>query len=219
MLNHTTFALAALAGASIAGAGMVDGNQFVTLTFEGLPEGMLYGPGSTDGDVVGDFLFSEDGVDVFAEEFRNLAGEDTTSPTSFVEVTDTATGFDSQSLSWSGNLSLRFDFTGLGFNVERVEVDYIDAGGPKTVGVNGDLVGVSDFGDAGDDDFDDDVGVSVMDAGFGGSSTLVFEGADIDSITVGGDAMVLGEVTAFVPAPGAAALAIPAALLGLRRRR
>lgn len=192
------------------------------VTFESLSVGDQFGPGSPEGEMSGDFLFTEDDIDVYVGDFLDTSGAVANSPSAFVEVEDAMTGdtFPTNELDFFGNIAIRFDLTNLGFEFDRVMLEWADFGGSQTLSINGTGVGVSDMLDlpatlGG-------VDITVMETGSapgGVTGTLVLVGM-IDSFTIGGQEFAIDEVFVLqVPTPGAGGLMLGAAVLGLRRRR
>ncbi len=215
-MTHRMTSVVVLFAAPLAFAG-----GSATVDFEELTSGDTYGPGGTGGEMVGDMVFSDDGIDVFVDNFLQPDQTIFNGTTSFVEVDGaiSQTAFSSQGLDFFGNIALEFDFSGLGFAVGEVELEWADFGGSQTIGVNGISVGFNDLMNA--PAVIDGVLISVTEDqnfGSGVGGTIVFTGA-ISSITIGGQEFGLDNVTARVPAPGAAGLFALAGAAGLRRRR
>jgi hypothetical protein len=110
------------------------------LTFETLLVGTQYG--NPVGDMPGDFVFSESGVDVSVEFFDFSGGGG-----SFGFALVAAPGMDvpgagsfdfgSGNLIGTNNVNLEFDFTNVGFVVDHVTVQYANNGGSENISVNG----------------------------------------------------------------------------------
>jgi hypothetical protein len=210
-----------MAVGAIAAAPAAMGGVSATVDFEELTSGDTYGPGGTGGEMVGDMVFSDDGIGVFVDDFLQPDQSVFNSTSAFVEVDGAIPqiAFSTQGIEFFGNIALEFDFTGLAFEVGRVELEWADFGGSQTIGVNGELFGFANLMNAPASLDGVDIAVTqdqVYTGGVGG--TIVFTGA-IDSITIGGQEFGLDNVTAYVPAPGGAALLAIAGVVGLYRRR
>ena len=106
-----------------AGVALVD--------FESFAVGSSYGSG--DGHAPGDPAFDQDGIAVTVENYHNGAF------TGFFGAEVQAGGsnsFASKHL-YVDNINLRFDFTGVGFPVNQVSIDYHEFGGVDNFSVNG----------------------------------------------------------------------------------
>lgn len=214
-MTHRLMAVVAFAAAPAALGGMS-----ATVDFEELTSGDTYGPGGTGGEMVGDMVFSDDGINVFVDDFLRPDQSVGTSGSAFIEVDGMIPqeAFSTQGIEFFANIALEFDFTGLAFEVGRVELEWADFGGSQTIGVNGELFGFANLMNAPASLDGVDIAVvqdQVYTGGVGG--TIVFTG-DIDSITIGGQEFGLDNVTAFVPAPGGAALLALAGFVVRRKR-
>lgn len=111
----------------------------MAVDFETEPLGTEYG--TPAGDSPGDLVFSQDGVNMTVENFTSgaftgfnvatITGQPGP-PTSFFPASVNST----QALTLN-NINGRFDFTGLGFDVTKVAVDYADGGDTNNFDVNG----------------------------------------------------------------------------------
>jgi len=215
-MTYRLTAVVALAAAPVA-----LGGGSATVDFEELASGDTYGPGGTGGEMAGDLLFSDEGIDVRVDTFLNPDQSVSSSMFSFVEVDGAISqeAFSTQGIEFFGDIALEFDFTGLAFSVGRVELEWADFGGSQTIGVNGQLFGFAGLMNA--PAMLDGVDIEVIqDQTFSGGvgGRIIFTG-DIEAITIGGEEFGLDNVTASVPAPGGAALLAIAGFVGLRRRR
>lgn len=191
-----------------------------TVDFEELMSGDTFGPGGTGGEMVGDLVFSDEGIDVRVDDFLQTDQSVFNSASAFIEVDGMIPqeAFVTQGIEFFGNVALEFDFAGVGFNVGRVELEWADFGGSKTIGVNGVLFGFGDVMDA--PGLLDGVVIEVIQdqtypSGVGGR--IVFTG-DISTITIGGQEFGVDNVVASIPAPGGVVLAVLAGLVVRRRR-
>jgi len=200
--------------ATSAGAmeAVVDFEEFAPLT--------RFGPNSPTNDQPGDFLFTDDGIGVYAADFLSTSQQVNTSQTSYVIIEDTVSfgdEFPTQELHVFGNLALRFDFTGLAFDVTRVTIPWVDMGGTQTLGVNGVVMGMPSFTDAPTTLGGVSVSTTEIQQPNSLRGTLTFEGA-IDSITIGGQELTFDDVRA-TPTPGSAAVLLLGGFAAARRRR
>jgi len=204
--------VAVLAAAPTAFAGMG-----ATMDFEELTSGDTYGPGGTGMEMVGDDLFTDEGIVARLDDFLLTNQSVFNSNSSFIEVDGALaqTAFGSQGIEFFGSISVEFDFSGLGFNVGYVQIEWADFGGSNTLGVNGQLMGMSDFSFA--PGMIDGVKIERFSRG-DNAGVLAFTG-DIQSITLGGQELAVDNVVARIPAPSAAGLLGCAGLAALRRRR
>jgi hypothetical protein len=192
------------------------------VTFEGLSVGDQFGPGAPGNEMSGDFLFTEDDIDVYVGDFLNTSGAVSNSPSAFVEVEDAMTGdiFPTNELDFFGNIAIRFDLTNLGFEFDRVMLDWADFGGSQTLSINGVGVGVNNMLDLPATLGGASITVTETGSAPGGvTGRLVLVGM-IDSFTIGGQEFAIDEVLVLqVPTPGAGGLMLAAAVFGLRRAR
>ena len=206
-----TAAVLVAAPAAFAGMG-------ATMDFEELTSGDTYGPGGTGMEMVGDDLFTDEGIVARVDDFLLTNQSVFNSNSAFIEVDGPLAqdAFGSQGIEFFGSISLEFDFTGVGFDVGYVQIEWADFGGSNTIGVNGQLMGLADFSFA--PLSIDGVKIEQFSRGDNGG-VLAFTG-DIQSITLGGQELAVDNVVArAVPAPGAAGLLGLAGLAALRRRR
>jgi|GEM_PF-2743834 len=150
--------VATLAGvfASPAIAGM----NFASLDFSNLDEDTAWGPGAPEPDPVGSQVLERNGISVTIADYLNLAQTPITSPGAFVGLDDSLY-FEDSAAQFDGALALTFDSGGVPFDVERVEVTFVEFGGAVTLGVNGDVRGVTSFANAPEDLGGDDVSVMI----------------------------------------------------------
>jgi len=175
--------------------------------FEDVATGTTFG--ALDGQGPGDLAFSQNGIDVRVEDFffGSLAVP------GFAEVGGTYdSDFASTPLSID-NLSLRFDFTNVGFPVSQVSFEFMEFGGLSNFAVNGGaLIQLSPLST-----LPSDIAPGITATVDQGVVTLF--GA-IDSFLVGGQELGIDNVIA-VPEPATLALLAIGGLgmLGRLRRK
>ena len=108
--------------------------SFVCIDFEDPPFTLGTQFGANYGDSPGDVAFTEQGVVVSVENFTLGAF----TGFSLAEVSNDG-NLPGQSM-WVSNINLKFDFSGLGFTVDRVTFDFQDFGGAENVAVNGSAI-------------------------------------------------------------------------------
>lgn len=206
-LKNLAFALASLAGSVCAAA---------TFDFENVPVGTRYGQqfGNTPGQVV----LTQDGIRMSVENFfftsQNFVGF------ARAEVGGSVDPFFPTRPIELDNINVRFDFTQLAFNVNRVSLEYLELGGLDNFSVNGQPIietaplnllpsnvapGVTLLNE-------------LLDASTG-RSRITLTG-DIDSVLIGGQEFGVDTIIA-IPEPATIALlgVCGVALLVPRRRR
>ncbi len=176
-----------------------------TVDFETLPGGTKYG--ASYGNLPGDVVLSQDGILVSVEEF--FLG----TFTGFVkaEVGGIYADFFPTTSLELNNISLHFDFSGVGFNVTSVDVEYKEFGGTNNVAVNGYTVHEVDPLT----DLPAVVSPGITSSVNNGILTLA---GDIDSFQIGGQELVIDNITA-VPEPMTVVLLGMGAALTLARGR
>jgi len=172
--------------------------------FNGLPSNTVYGlPGDSPGDVV----LSDGGAKMSVEPF--VLGS---SDYFYFATVEPAGGlaFDTQSLSLD-NISVRFDFSDVGYNVDTVTLDVADFGGSSNFSVNDQSVFILNpvF------DLPVDVAPGVTASVLNNTITLT---GPIQSFLVGGQELVIDNVTA-VPEPATGVLLLLGGLAVWRTRR
>ncbi|NOY39406.1 MAG: hypothetical protein GXO95_04045 [Nitrospirae bacterium] len=97
------------------------------------PAGTLYGSpaGNVPGDVV---MVAPNGIEMFVYDFRWMGGGGTFN---LARVEMPPVPFGTGQTINTNNLNLEFDFSGVGFPVSEVELQYLDLGGFENLGVNG----------------------------------------------------------------------------------
>ncbi len=97
------------------------------------PAGTLYGSpaGNVSGDVV---MVAPNGIEMFVYDFRWMGGGGTFN---LARIEMPSVPFGTGQTINTNNINLEFDFSGVGFPVSRVELQYLDMGGFENLGVNG----------------------------------------------------------------------------------
>jgi len=188
--------------AAIAAACPVPGAR--AFDFDALPANTVYG---LPGDLPGDVVLSDGGAKMSVEPFV-LGSSDY-----FYFATVEAAGglaFDTQSLSLD-NISVRFDFSDLDYNVDTVTLDVADFGGASNFSVNDQTMFVLN------PVFDLPVDVAPGVTATVVDNTITLAGP-IQSFLVGGQELVIDNVTA-VPEPATGALLLLGGLAVWRTRR
>ena len=195
-----------------------------TVGFESIAVGTQYG--TPTGHAPGDFALSEAGVDMTVENFFSGAfvgfnvaeiSAHPGPPQSFFPPS-----VNSSHALTTNNISGRFDFSGLGYDVRRLSVHYADAGGTNNFDVNGlglqqvvDLTTLASYPNY-------NVSVTAIPMGGGVYGQIDVEAAPghrIKTLTLGGQEISFDNLRA-VPEPAAAALAtLCMAAVGVTRRR
>lgn len=179
--------------------------QAATVDFESLVSGTKFG--ESYGNLPGDVVLSQDGIIVSVEEF--FLG----TFTGFVkaEVGGVYADFFSTTPLELNNISLRFDFSDVGFDVTSVDVEYKEFGGTNNVVVNGYTIHEVDPLS----DLPAVVSPGITSSVDNGILTLA---GDIDSFQIGGQELVIDNIIA-VPEPMTVVLlGIGAALIPARGR-
>ncbi len=102
------------------------------VTHASLLPGAHYGPST--GYAPGDYLFAEDGIGVFIEEFDWGSG----TGFNYCEVIIPGIpNFGDGNAMWTNNVCNRYDIGGLGIPVQEVTFEYVDQGGMENLKVNG----------------------------------------------------------------------------------
>lgn len=163
-----------------------------TVDFEGIPLGTLYG--SEAPNAPGAVVLTQQGIDMSVEPFLLGDFQDFYR----AEISERYQElFDSTPLGLD-NISVLFHFARVGFEVNRVTLDYVELGGGVNFAVNGlvpsQLVSLADI----PEDVAPGVSVTV------GSGTVVVSG-DIDSLLIGGQELAIDNIVA-IPEPSTIAL-------------
>ena len=182
-----------------------------TVDFEGIPPGTLYGGGvpNTPGAVV----LTQQNIDMSVELF--FLGD-------FQGFYRAEIGgryqhfFDSTPLDLN-NITVSFDFANVGFDVNRVTLEYIEFGGASNFAVNGviphQLASLVDIPGEPVPGID----VTVNAATSAGPGTIIVTG-DIDRISIGGQELAIDNIVA-IPEPATVILLSLGASFALGRRR
>ncbi len=176
-----------------------------TVDFETVGVGTAYG--SDYGNLPGEVVLTQDGIDMSVEEF--LLG-------TFVGLIKAEVGgryssfFTSTPLELD-NISVEFDFTNVGFDVTRVTLEYQEFGGSNNFAVNGEaplvITPLSNL--------PIDVAPGVTAAVADGVITLL---GNVDSVRIGGQELGIDTIVA-VPEPASIILLGLGFVILLRRRR
>lgn len=153
------------------------------------------------------------GVTITFDTFYWLPG-DTPFNGGFAEIHNDqdsgGTGLDME----TNNINAHFDFGG---DVSMIKVLFGEFGGNLNIQINGTLVNVNTWLDI---DNTTIAGVDASIATFDGSHGQIILVGTISSFAIGGQELWIDDVEyKLVPAPGALALLVPAAIFGSRRRR
>jgi len=192
--------------------------------FEGEVVGTEFGPGN--GDSPGDQILTQDGIILTLENFDNGVGTGFNGatikghpgpPTSEFPITENATN-----VLGTNNINAKFDFSGVGFPVTKVTIDFADQGGTENFDVNdiglqvlGDLTSVVD--PAG---FMVTVNVNEIDnTDVGTVEVMALPGNTIQSFTIGGQEFAIDNLVAIPEPTSAAGVLACLAMFALRRRR
>ena len=194
-----------------------------TFDFESpaFPAGAFYG--NLAGDSPGSLVFTQSGVNVFVDNFSS--GAFTTFGDAFVNGPPSAffppSVNSTQSLS-IGNLVFVFDFSGLPFDVNRVQFDYSDLGGVENIDVN--FLGRQEVALLSNAVSYPNYFINATEipnaAGVHGTVEITAApGFSIQSLSIGGQEFAIDNLVV-VPEPSSGlAVAVVAGCIGLRRRR
>ena len=176
-----------------------------TVDFESVPVGTRWG--QDYGHLPGEVVLSQDDIDMSVEHFflgtfvgLNLA-----------EVGGVYAGFIPTTHLALDNISVKFDFTGLGFDVTMVTLNYQEFGGAGNFAANDDTI----FQLAAMTDLPADVAPGVTASVDVSAITLT---GNIDSLLIGGQELGVDNIVA-IPEPTTAALLTLGGAILLRRRR
>ncbi|VAX32735.1 hypothetical protein MNBD_NITROSPIRAE02-1490, partial [hydrothermal vent metagenome] len=157
------------------------------------PAGTLYGSpaGNVPGDVV---MVAPNGIEMFVYDFRWMGGGGTFN---LARVEMPPVPFGTGQTINTNNLNLEFDFSGVGFPVSRVELQYLDLGGFENLSVNGQPVPIYAGELSAAPSPIAGVNVSVISAPVPGgkTGTLVLTGA-IQKLRIGGQEFWIDNVCA-----------------------
>ena len=182
-----------------------------TLDFETVPVGTVYGDTPLTPDTPGDVVLTQDGISMSVESFFFDPFQ-----ADFFEAEVVALQLDAspgQALSLD-NIGVLFDFSALGFDVERVTLDVRDLGGTSNIAVNGSALHILDPLS----DLPTDVAPGVTALMADDRLTLVGETTALLSLRIGGQELIIDNVRA-VPEPAVGALMTWGMIWLLGRRR
>ncbi len=121
------------------GISPVTGGCDYEVTYDYLGVGTAWG--SPYGDAPGDFLFSEDGIPVFAELFDWGGG----TAFNYTQIVPAFLPLGAINVAELNNISQRFDIGALGITTDSVSFEFYDQGGTENLGVNGHPLFVGDL--------------------------------------------------------------------------
>lgn len=179
-----------------------------TVDFESVPSGTVYGidTGYTPGQVV----LTQDGIDMSVENFHL----DSFEGFFWAEIDGIHSDLlDTQSLSLF-NISVLFDFSHIGFEVDSVTLEFGDPGGASNFAINNGILHILD--PLSDLPFDVAPGVTAsVNEGF---ITLTSNGSSINSLLIGGQELVIDNIVA-VPDPATGILLLTGGVMIFRKKR
>ena len=169
-----------------------------TLDFETVSLGTVYGDTLLTPDTPGEVVLTQDDITMSVESFFFDPSQADFYVAEIVAVqTDTGSG---QALSLD-NIGVLFDFSALGFDVDRVTLDLRDLGGTSNVAVNGSALHILDPLS----DLPADVAPGVTALLADDRLTLVGETTALLSVQIGGQEIIIDNIRA-VPEPAVGAL-------------
>lgn len=187
--------------------------QPAIIDFDSIAPGTVYG--NPVGDMPGDLVLTEDGIDMSVEDFT--LGMFVGFFSAEVGGPVTASAFPTQALDIN-NINVKFDFSNVGFSVTSVSFLYADFGGEENLGVNGTVLELGLLSSA--PAMIGGVNVNVTEVAIsGGVRGMVTLTGPISTVTVGGQEFGIDEVVA-IPAPASTLMLLAGAtgVLGRRRR-
>lgn len=186
----------------------------VTIDFESVRPGTQWG--SETGQQPGDPALAEAGIMVTVETFFLDPSETVFFRAQVPDTNDRfALAFPTQELTLD-SISVLFDLSAIGFDVDFVSFDFVDFGGTTNISVNGGALHILDPLSGLPSSLVHGVTATVID---GSRIELVSLGTSITSFLVGGQELVIDNVTA-VPEPATSLLLlVGTVLLAARRRR
>ena len=204
---------------SLALSGDVWG-QSATVDFESLPVGTSFG--QFDGNMPGDLIFTEDGVDVRVDGFTG--GFNIGPAFNGVEIggfTDPAFSTTPATLN---NIRLVFDLGGLPSQVTSANFEFADFGGDENLVINGTVLQTFRLTSLPGSLAGVNIAVTNVTNGLGGTLGNVELTGPISSLAIGGQELGIDNVTfrfSNVPEPSSASLlaAVCSAAILRRRRR
>lgn len=174
------------------------------IDFESMPPGTLYGGAA--GDLPGDIVLSQSGINMSVQQF--FLG----SYVGFVkaEVGGKYDGFFPTTPLGLENISVLFDFTGMGADVTSLTLEYQQFGGANNFAVNGGTIHeVNAFSS-----LPTNIAPGVF--AFVTNSSIILSG-DINTVRVGGQELAIDNVNA-IPEPGSCLLVLLGGAILHRRR-
>lgn len=208
----------AMACLSVGVLGSATANAFASVvTFDAVPVGTMYGGGASVPDTRGEVVHSEEQIDMSVEEFllRSFVGFD-------LETADVIGAqpafFDTNALALD-NISVRFDFSRLTFDVTQVTVGFFELGGENNFSVNriSVLTPLANIADLDGMVLAPNITASV-DTNNGLLTLTAQGGATISSFLIGGQELMIDTIVV-VPEPATLVLIGAGGLLLIRRRR
>ena len=182
--------------------------QAAVMDFDTLALGTVFGSTGDPPDTPGQVVFSQDGIEMSVEDFF-YGGL----PAFFkAEVTDRFIDvFPTTHPLELNNISARFDFTKLGFDVNLVTIEFMEFGGQSNLAANDDAIHeVALLEEIHGTIVAPNVAATISDG-------LLTLSGDIESVRVGGQELVIDNITA-VPEPAALGLLTLGAAALVRRR-
>jgi len=175
-----------------------------SVDFDGLADGTMFGLGAN---TPGELVHAEDGIQMTVENFRL----GTTDYFFFAEIGGPGSGaFATRSLSLD-NISVRFDFAGVGYPVNQLTFEFADFGGSSNFAVNDETLFIVD-----------PLTTLPANVATGVTATinagLVTLNGPIQSVLIGGQELVIDSVTP-VPEPTTGLLLAGAVVAVWRRSR
>jgi hypothetical protein len=151
--------------------------------------------GSPAGNVPGDIVLLANGIKMSVHDFRWIGGGGTFN-VARIEMPPPILFGTGQTIN-TNNINLEFDFSGIGFPVSKVELQYLDLGGLENFSVNGQPVPIyaGEFSAAPSPIAGVNVTVTSNPVPGGKTGTLVLTGA-VQKLTIGGQEFWIDNVCA-----------------------
>ena len=156
--------------------------------FESLTVGTEYGDGHN---AQGDVIFTENDIPVSVEYFEWQSGGHFGTAT----VENALVNFGTGKIMNTNNINLRFDFTGLSYNVHEVILEYVDFGGFENLSVNDEPIYVGELTAA--PGFPGVLVNVTMDPVSGGHKGMLILTGEIHSLTIGGQEFFLDNICTY----------------------
>lgn len=93
--------------------------------------------GTPSGHIPGDTAFTSNNITVRVWDFEFIGGGGTFNVATIEPTMTFPTAFGNGQIIRPNNINLEFDFSGLGFQVAQVELNYLDLGGSENLSING----------------------------------------------------------------------------------